>query len=216
MKWTSNLAYAVGLLTTDGNLSKDGRHLELTSKDIEQLNNFKKCLGLKVAITWKTSGYSRGDKKYPRVQFGNVRLYKWLLKIGLMPNKTKIISNVKIPDKYFFDFLRGHFDGDGYLYFYFDKRWKKSFLFYLNFISASPRHISWLRFTLKRLLGIKGHLNHSNKGVIVLRYAKTESKKILKRMYFGKNMICLQRKYKKVRKAFKINAEVEKLVNSQP
>ena len=37
MKWTSELAYAVGLLTTDGSLSKDGRHIDLTSKDVEQL-----------------------------------------------------------------------------------------------------------------------------------------------------------------------------------
>ena len=35
--WNHNLAYAIGLLATDGNLSSDGRHMALVSKDIEQI-----------------------------------------------------------------------------------------------------------------------------------------------------------------------------------
>ena len=117
-EWTPKLAYAIVLITTDGNLSKDGRHMELTSKDIEQLKNFQKCLGIKVKIGYKTSGYS--DKKYSRVQFGDINFYRFLISIGLMPAKTKIMSRLKIPNKYFFDFLRGHFDGDGTFYSYID------------------------------------------------------------------------------------------------
>jgi hypothetical protein len=41
--WSSNMSYAIGLLTTDGCLSSDGRHILLTSKDKEQLNNFSKA-----------------------------------------------------------------------------------------------------------------------------------------------------------------------------
>lgn len=48
--WSTELAYAVGLLTTDGNLSKDGKHINLTSKDLDQIKTFKKCLGLKNKI----------------------------------------------------------------------------------------------------------------------------------------------------------------------
>ena len=32
-KWTPQLAYTIGLLTTDGNLSKDGRHIAMRSKE---------------------------------------------------------------------------------------------------------------------------------------------------------------------------------------
>ena len=39
-----DLSYIIGLITTDGNLSKDGRHFDFTSKDIEQVKNFKKIL----------------------------------------------------------------------------------------------------------------------------------------------------------------------------
>ncbi|MDE3089655.1 MAG: hypothetical protein KGJ80_09790, partial [Chloroflexota bacterium] len=48
-----------------------------------------------------------------RVQFGDVILYRWLLDIGLTPNKSKSIGVLDIPDEYFFNFLRGHLDGDG-------------------------------------------------------------------------------------------------------
>jgi len=39
IKWSPNFAYAIGLLVTDGNLSPDGYHLNLTSKDLEQIKN---------------------------------------------------------------------------------------------------------------------------------------------------------------------------------
>jgi len=121
IKWFPNFFYAIGLLTTDGNLSKDGRHLGFTSKDIQLAKTFKKCLDLtNVKIGTKTSGSA--DKRYPRIQFSNIKLYQRLLKIGLTPNKSKTISKLKIPNKYFFDFLRGHFDGDGSCYSYWDPR----------------------------------------------------------------------------------------------
>lgn len=122
IKWSPNLAYVTGLISTDGNLSIDKRHIDFTSKDIQLIKTFKKCLGLKNKIGLKTSGFS--DKKYPHVQFGDVRLYKWFLSIGLTVKKSKTIGKLKIPKKYFFDFLRGHFDGDGSCYSYWDPRWK--------------------------------------------------------------------------------------------
>jgi hypothetical protein len=121
-RWTPKFAYAIGLLTTDGNLSLDGRHFDFTSKDVQLVKTFRDCMGLlNVKIGAKVSGSS--GKTYPRIQFSNVRLYKWLLEIGLMPNKSKKLGAIKIPDEYFFDFLRGHFDGDGSCYSYWDQRW---------------------------------------------------------------------------------------------
>ena len=53
---------------------------------------------LKTKISYKSSGYS--DRKYPRVQFSDVGLYRFLQNIGLMPAKTKTIAAIAIPDKY--------------------------------------------------------------------------------------------------------------------
>lgn len=204
IKWSPEFAYAIGLLTTDGCLSTDGRHFDFTSKDKEQLVNFMKCLGIKVKIGYKTSGYS--GKKYTRIQFGDVNFYKFLLGVGLMPAKTKIISALKIPKEYFFDFLRGHFDGDGTFYSYWDPRWRSSFMFYTEFISASKKHIDWIRDILLKKLKIKGHITKdSKKSTYQLKYAKIESLKLFPKLYYNENVVCLRRKRLKIEKAFKIN-----------
>lgn len=204
IKWSPNTAYAVGLLTTDGNLSNSGRHIDFTSKDIQLIRTFKKCLGIKNKIGLKTSGFS--NKKYPRIQFSDVILYNWLLSIGLTPKKSKTIGALKIPDKYFFDFLRGHFDGDGCCYSYWDKRWDSSFMFYMKFYSASKEHILWLRKKIKNLINIKGDLTKNGRDYVYqLKYAKRESKMLILKMYYKKNLPCLERKYKKLKKILNIN-----------
>lgn len=201
IKWSPNIAYIVGLLTTDGNLRKDGRHIDFTSKDIQLIKTFKKCLGLKNKIGLKNSGFS--NKKYFRVQFSDIILYNWLLNLGLTPKKSKTIGELKIPDKYFFDFLRGHFDGDGSCYSYWDKRWDSSFMFYTKFYSASKKHLLWLRFRIKKLLNIKGDLNRGGKNIIYqLKYAKRESKILIPKIY-KKGSPHLLRKYIKIKNILK-------------
>jgi hypothetical protein len=198
IEWSPEFAYAIGLLATDGNLSRDGRHINITSKDIQLLETFKKCLSLKNKIGVKSSGFS--DKKYPVVQFGDIILYRWLLKIGLTPNKTKTIGIIKVPNKYFFDFLRGHFDGDGSCYSYWDNRWDSSFMFYLKFYTASKKHILWLRDKIKKLAKIKGDLSRNGKTPIYqLKYAKRESRILISKMYYKKDLPCLERKRKKMK-----------------
>ena len=110
--WSPDIAYVVGLITTDGCLSPDRRHIDFTSNDRSQIENVKKCLGLKNRIVKKYSGFTKKFSSL-HIQFGDVTLYRWLISIGLMPNKSKRIKSLKIPDKLFFDFLRGHMDGDG-------------------------------------------------------------------------------------------------------
>ena len=203
MKWSSGFAYAIGLLTTDGNLSKDGRHMELTSKDLEQIRTFAALLKLNNKISKKFG--RRGSEQFSyRIQFGNIKLYKFLLKIGLVPNKTKVLGEIKVPDKYFPDFLRGCFDGDGYTYSYWDKRWKNSFMLYTGFVSASKRFLVWLQGETRRLYGIVGAIKFEAKSTFSLKFAKRESLIILDKMYYSKNLPCLGRKYSIIKLALDI------------
>jgi len=204
IRWSSEFAYAIGLLVTDGSLSKDGRHIVLVSKDREMIENFMKALDFQNKIGRHSRGSSI-DKKYFRVQFGDVNFYNFLFKIGLMPNKTKIIRDVKIPSKYFFDFLRGHFDGDGSFYSYWDPRWRSSFMFYTVFVSASKNHIEWLQKFIYKFLKIKGYVAKSvTNSVYQLRYAKADSLKLLSKLYYNSDIVCLSRKRLKIRKALSI------------
>lgn len=199
VKWNPELAYAVGLITTDGSLSIDGYHIDFTSTDIQLLETFKKCLGINNRITKKLSG--AGNISF-RVQFGNVILYRWLMDIGLMPNKTKIIGTLKIPDKYFFNFLRGHLDGDGSIRNYQDSVYPNSERLYVRFCSASLKHIQWLQQKIVSLLDINGFIT-KGENECLLNFAKRDSLKLLPRLYYAKNIPYLKRKYNIVKEFLK-------------
>lgn len=195
INWTPDVAYAIGLITTDGNLSKDGRHIIFVSKDLALVRLFKKLLGLGNKISTKTSGYSNGKGKYYFTQFGSVKFYDGLLAIGLRPNKSKNIAAVKIPNKHFADFLRGHLDGDGIVRTYNDPIFPTNQRLYLTFMSASKAHIYWLQNRIKKLYGIEGQARAVPQAWILV-YAKKESKILVNKIYYNKRVPSLHRKRK--------------------
>lgn len=193
--WTPELTYAVGLLATDGCLSPDGRHIDFTSADIQLIETLKFCLGIKTRICWKRGGFT--GRLCPRIQFGDVSLYRWLTLIGLTPKKSLTLGVLEVPDEYFFDFLRGSFDGDGSSHAYWDTRWHNSVSLYIAFTSGSYAHLSWIRETLKRLLRVEGPIQ-PNSRVYALKFAKTASRRIYAAMYYQSDVPCLRRKREKL------------------
>jgi hypothetical protein len=105
-KWSSPLAYVVGIITTDGSLSSNGRSVDITSKDREQLENTLKCLNIVNKITSKRSG---SGNECLRIQICNIKFYRFLLEIGLTPKKSLTIGHVKIPKRFIFDFFKRTF-----------------------------------------------------------------------------------------------------------
>lgn len=210
LKWDENLAYAIGLIASDGSLSKDGRHIIMKSSDREILENFKECLDLTNEIT--TGQAPGGTKPSYIVQLSNVKFYKQLLKIGLFPNKTYTIGEIDIKECYFPDFLRGELDGDGSVYSYIDdyntykgKRYIYERL-YTKFTSVSENYIKWLRSRIIDLREVEGNLYKdppSEKGRVprwTLRFAKKKSIKLLSWIYYRPNLPCLARKRKTAEK----------------
>ena len=197
--WNSKFAYAVGLITADGNLSPDRRHMAFVSKNIELMHAFKNCLGLKNRISSKPSGYCK-DRKYYVVQFGNVKLYNFLTNIGLMPNKSKNIGPLLIPAAYFADFLRGLIDGDGSIgYFMHPESSKKQFR--IRIVSASIHFLEWLRKKLTISLGTKGSIRCVPRAY-QLNYYKKDSHKIANFIYYDKDVVSLKRKYENAKLMF--------------
>lgn len=202
--WSSELAYAVGLLVTDGNLSGDGRHITMRSSDIQLLKTFKKCLGIKNKI----GQTKNGEIISHRVQFGNVQFYNWLVVIGITPAKTHTIGKIKIPNKYFRDFLRGHLDGDGSISAYIDKynvyngRTYINQRFFTRFTGASKNHIDWLYEKISANAKVKGAIIHkppvipNRVSMWDIKFAKKESIKLLNWIYYQDNLPCLERKRK--------------------
>ncbi len=123
-KWTPLLAYCVGLIATDGNLSKDGRHVDFTSKDIGLVEIIKTGFNSKSSIRKKHRG--DGIKRYFRIQLADHKLYQQLLSMGLTPKKSLTLESLAIPDLFFADFLRGNLDGDGNITTYQDSKFPNS------------------------------------------------------------------------------------------
>lgn len=166
---------------------------------MELIKLFRACLCLDNAIGRKVRSNER-EKRYYQVQFGDVIFYRFLLDIGLTPKKSKTIGSLKIPDDFFFDFLRGYFDGDGSVFSHKDRRWKNSIMHYLVFISASRNHLQWIQDTNRRLLSIRGAISQGGRGVFQLRYAKRESRLLAKRLYYHLVLPYGKRKFRKLQK----------------
>lgn len=190
IKWSPKFAYALGLITTDGSLSKDGRHIDFTSKDSELVEIFKKYLRLNNKIGKKTRSTEK-EKKYFRIQFGDVDFYKFLLKIGLLPAKSKIIGSLCIPSNYFFDFLRGCIDGDGNI-----QTFKHPESQYpqlrVRIFSASKKFLEWINL-ITSSCNIKGYIKQDAR-VYILEYAMKNSINLLNKIYYKNFPLSLNRK----------------------
>jgi hypothetical protein len=188
------MAYIIGLITTDGNLSPDGRHITFVSGDMQLHETFKHCLG----ISNETGPH--GSAFHTIVS--DVTFYRWLLTIGLMPKKTFKMREIKVPDRYFADFVRGYLDGDGNINVYLDKynvrkHGKKEYAYwrlYVRLYSANRPILEWLQVKITRLMGVKGSIVNPQSGALALQYAKRESLILLARLYHHPNVPCLERK----------------------
>ena len=190
--WSAKLAYAIGLLTTDGCLSKDGRHIDFTSKDLELVKIFKNCLGLNNKIGRKTRSTEK-EKKYFRVQFGDVNFYKFLIAIGLSPAKSKTIKHIQVPNQYFFDFLRGCIDGDGNIRTY--KHPESRFpQLRVGIFSASKKFLQWLQNKIYYSVGAKGWIRITTR-CYCLEYAMGDSIDLLNKIYYKDFFSSLSRKF---------------------
>lgn len=207
IKWSADFAYVIGLITTDGCLYNDKRHISFVSQDRDLVLMFKKILGLDVKIGMKLPT-KEGGKRTPHVQFGDVLFYQFLESIGLTAAKSLTVKKINVPSKYFFDFLRGCFDGDGCTYSYWDPRWRSSFMYYTAFASGSMPFLEWLREEIFSRIRIKGHLTKTQiKSGNQLKYAKKDSLILLRSLYYPKVKSYLLRKKLKIDKALAIVGE---------
>jgi hypothetical protein len=173
-------------MATDGNLSGDRRHLNIKSKDRQLLETVRACLSVTAAITRSRSG---AGAWYWQLQWGDRALYDWMMGIGLTPAKSRSLGPLEVPDHLFRDFLRGCIDGDGSIGTYVD-RWhtpRNPAYIYRRLVgalvSASPRFVSWIRDSLRRLCGVNGSLyvkrSPSRNPVWCLKFGARESKTLL-------------------------------------
>ncbi|MDP2837896.1 MAG: LAGLIDADG family homing endonuclease [Candidatus Moranbacteria bacterium] len=192
--WSPSLAYIIGIIATDGNLSSDQRHITITSKDEDILILIRDSLKLTSKVGKKSRGASQ-EKKYSVLQIGDKNFYNFLLSIGLTPNKSKTIGKLLVPQQYFSHFLRGCIDGDGSIGSVSHPESKHQQL-RIRLYSASALFLLWIKKELDQQLSLPGGWIYTSpdKSLGALSYGKADSTKILHFIYKNKGILYLKRK----------------------
>jgi hypothetical protein len=196
--WAPEIAYVVGLMATDGNLSRERWGLSLASNDIDLLDTARRCLHLKSSITPYT------NCRCYHIQWRDRDFYDWLVELGLTPAKSLTLGPLLVPDEYFADFFRGCIDGDGTVLVYTDRYHaakKEHYVYerlYVSLVSASRPFLHWICAKISTLVGVDGVIDErkmqSRRSLWRLRYAKADSIRLIGWMDYAPNVPCLARK----------------------
>jgi len=200
--WTPQLAYAVGLLATDGCLA-GGKSVAFKSKDLELVELLLASLGKRNRITPVRTRI--GGVAY-LTQIGDVGFYRWLMTIGLSPRKSLTLGAIDVPDAFLLPLTRGLLDGDGSIM---NKsaradtgRRSDYYWEYLKtkFVSASRAHVEWLQARLRSHVGVSGYIEWTRarddrRDLYALRYGKRESIRLLPLLYADPDAPRLRRKW---------------------
>lgn len=115
---SSEKAYWLGMMLSDGSVTSN-HSINLRLKDKEHIEKFQKAIG---AINHKIIEIR--DDRWEKVcytynlSFKDAKMEKDLAKYGCVQNKTYIgFSFPLIEEKFYYDFIRGYFDGDGSIYY---------------------------------------------------------------------------------------------------
>lgn len=111
-KWNEDMSYVLGFFFADGNMVKTKRNthfISFYSADKEILQDIKTVIGAEHILSKRES---ETGCVY-RLQIGSKSIFEDLVKIGCIPNKTRRLFLPNVPKKFFSDFVRGYFDGDG-------------------------------------------------------------------------------------------------------
>jgi hypothetical protein len=106
--WSRNMAYVLGFVVSDGNVSKDLRCLTITQSHAcgrEILDRLKGILGGNI------TGPDEDDSN--RLLVHSRPICDRLVKMGVPPAKSLIVEMPGVPDEFLADFVRGLLDGDG-------------------------------------------------------------------------------------------------------
>lgn len=200
--WSSEMAYALGLIATDGCLVERGRKIAFVSRDLQLMETFLACVD-------RPGRYLRDKtrlgKPLYRTQFHDENFYRWLLDIGLTPRKSLTLGPLDVPDEFFAPFVRGLLDGDGNVQ---NAVWRadtsrRSDYYWewlrTRFCSASLSHLEWLHGRLRAALRVRGWITCSAGRLgphpsYVLGFGKHDSIRLLSWLYANEAAPCLLRK----------------------
>lgn len=115
-KWNPLMAYTLGYIFADGHIIDSpymrGKYLNITSTDFESITRIKSWLESEHKII-ETKSHFSGSKTCYVLRIGSHKICNKLFEFGVHPRKSLNVIFPNIPQKYFWHFIRGYFDGDG-------------------------------------------------------------------------------------------------------
>jgi hypothetical protein len=208
--WTSSMAYILGFFAADGCMiaNKRGAHyIEFHITDRCILTFIRHAFGSNHKIALRRRGSRRQDGY--RIQFGSHEMFADLIKLGFTQRKSLQMKLPVIPKRFFADFVRGYFDGDGCVYYArlkFADRKNPRKVFLTTFTSGCKDYLHELHIALQSH-GIQGGSLHSKGkvGGYDLGFSHRDSLALYRLMYntAPDTGFYLPRKYKIFRKAIR-------------
>lgn len=182
---SSAKAYHLGWAFTDGNVCGEQYRIRIRDYDIDVLEN----LNLELNSTYKI--YKRGN--CVEIDITNAQFVNNLIDKGCTERKSSTLSFPSIENEYFFDFIKGVFDGDG-CYVCTDKTQK------IGLCSASKDFLCSIRDNLNTY-GIKSYVYFKSGGSYgSLEICAKKSIKMFLDKVLSTNSYFMKRKHKKMEK----------------
>ena len=197
------MSYILGYIVADGCIykrkdRKNSYTLNITSKDKDNLLKMGKNLSLDCSISIK---YNSQKMPYSQIQICNREMCEDLMSLGILPRKTSHLELIEVSEKYFPDFVRGFFDGDGTVYIY---NVNGTPQIKAGFISASLAFLQNINLRICKALNISFKKIHQfspkNKNQRLIRYSidfyVDDCEKLAEFMYRNNPVLYLPRKRK--------------------
>src|SRR3989344_5786193 len=209
-KWSRGMAYMLGFFAADGSMYKTKRETHFIEFQITDRNLLKAIQNV-LRSNHKISMRSNKNKKWKdifRLQVGSKTIFADLINLGLTQAKSKTLKMPKVPDKYFSDFVRGYFDGDGnvtvgnYLR---KETGKKRRLIFSGFICGNRDFLKEIHNKLKKLSGVRHGMLYHHDGAYRLYFSINDSFALYNFMYANiRNKLFLPRKRRKFESYFRV------------
>ncbi len=193
------MSYILGFFAADGYMTinkRGGQYWAFDIGDYELIDKIKTV----IKSNHKISVRKRKNGKYTtyRLQIGSNEMCDDLKVLGWDERKTKRMRLPNIPNKYFSDFVRGYFDGDGNVWTGDIHKSRKTYSTTIQtvFTSCSKEFLGGMAEKLKNLYIDRGVLRHGKGEYYRLTYSVIGSLKLYDFMYnkLGTSPLFLKRK----------------------
>lgn len=177
--WSNNMAYILGFVAADGCINKSAQSIIISQKEPSILEAIREELGSNQPLhkNERTGVYL--------LQLNSKEMKNDLIKLhGITPNKSSILKFPNIPNQYLNHFVRGYFDGDGFV------NYEK---FFVSFVGGSLDFMRTLRKKLQEIGFDTNFTSHSTYYRVYISGRKTV--KLFSDWLYKDKGLYLNRKY---------------------